>query len=296
MKKRILLIFKTVFLTAAVLFPALTCQREDMYSFAKYTANPLRVVYTKPVSTGNTEIFIIDIDGRREKQLTAMSGVNSSSPSCSADGEHIVFVRVLTNSTIWVMDSDGENQRQLTSGANSDYYPTWSPDGSKIVFVRDGTYTYTMNSNGGDVTQISAAGGYRCSWSPDGSKLVYSDPAGNIYSMNPDGTNTVQITSTTWDGTPTWSPDGTKFAYVDTHDPMQVWIMSTDGTGRVQVTSTTSADGDTLPSWSPDGKYIAFWEEASPYSKIFIIKPDGSGLKLLLQEGEADPCFLGKPH
>jgi len=114
--------------------------------------------------------------------------------------------------------------------------------------------------------------------------------------MNPDGTGVFQISNTTWDGTPTWSPDGTKFAYVNTNDPMQIYIMNTDESGRVQVTNTASADGDTHPSWSPDGKYITFWEEASPYSRVYVIKTDGSGLQLVLENGETSPCFMGKPR
>lgn len=296
MEKKILLSIKAVFFTAAVLLLTVSCHREDMYNFAKYGKGPLRLVYTKTADTGNTEIFIIDIDGRREQQLTRMSGIYSSAPSCSADGEHIVFVRVITNSTIWIMDFDGDNQRQISSGIENDYAPSWSPDGKKIVFNRNGLETYTMNADGSGITLISAVGGFDCSWSPDGTKLVYSNPAGDIYSMNSDGTGVVQITSTTWDGNPTWSPDGTKIAFVDTHDPMQVWIMNSDGSGRVQVTYTASPDGNTQPAWSPDGKYIAFWEEASPYSRIYVINPDGSGLRLLLQNGETEPCFLGMPR
>ena len=41
------------------------------------------------------------------------------------------------NDEIYVMDDDGKNQRNLTNHPSDDYAPSWSPDGTRIVFMSD---------------------------------------------------------------------------------------------------------------------------------------------------------------
>ena len=41
---------------------------------------------------------------------------------------------------IYVMNSDGTGRRQISSGPN-DFWPIWSPDGTKLVFHRTPTRT-----------------------------------------------------------------------------------------------------------------------------------------------------------
>ena len=41
------------------------------------------------------------------------------------------------NKEIYVMDADGSNATRLTNNSTREYYPSWSPDGSKIAFVSD---------------------------------------------------------------------------------------------------------------------------------------------------------------
>ena len=68
----------------------------------------------------------------------------------------------------------------ISNNSGNDYYPSWSPDGTKIVFhtTRDGNYEiYTMNSDGTNQTNISnnpSTDEYVPSWSPDGTKIVFT--------------------------------------------------------------------------------------------------------------------------
>jgi hypothetical protein len=74
----------------------------------------------------------------------------------------IAFVKNIggVNYDIYVMNSNGSEQTRLTDNPANDFYPDWSPDGTKIVFWsdRDGTNNgeiYIMNADGSEQTNIS---------------------------------------------------------------------------------------------------------------------------------------------
>ncbi len=54
---------------------------------------------------------------------------------------------------IWVMDADGSNPVRLTSGPRADERPDWAPDGSRIVFSRNGNI-WVMDADGQNETQL----------------------------------------------------------------------------------------------------------------------------------------------
>ena len=51
------------------------------------------------------------------------------------------------NFEIYVMDADGGNQQNLTNNPTADYFPSWSPDGKRIVFsaVREGHFKNNLD-------------------------------------------------------------------------------------------------------------------------------------------------------
>ena len=114
----------------------------------------------------------------------------------------IAFTRACS---IFVMSADGSGQQRLTRPrAGCDHSAVWSPDGSRLAFVR-----------------------------------MYDDPTGQdrefpgeIYIINADGTKTRRITRRTLDvGDPTWSPDGRALAFDQRGGG--AGIVNADGTGSV---------------------------------------------------------------
>jgi dipeptidyl aminopeptidase/acylaminoacyl peptidase len=101
---------------------------------------------------------------------------------------------------IYVINADGSHLVSLTASTNhtgSDYFPVWSPDGSKIVFSsnRDGRdfKLYMMNPDGSQVLKLFDYG-YRASFSPDGKKIAFNDQDFNgIRIMNADVTDIVNL-------------------------------------------------------------------------------------------------------
>src|SRR5439155_8058403 len=150
------------------------------------------------------------------------------------------------------MNADGSNQKQLTN-SGYDYFPTWSPDSSRIAFhsTRD-------------------------------------DPSGNnveIYSMNADGSNQTRLTNNPrFDALPEWSPDGTRIVFKSLRDNnSNIYVMNADGTSQTRLTNYTEGYDVVSPIFSPDGMRIMFsygYDFAGELitSQIYVMNADGSNL------------------
>jgi Tol biopolymer transport system component len=139
----------------------------------------------------------MNADGSNRTQLT-FDGGQDGAPSLSADGTKIVYTKwsdsTPSHKQIWEMSADGSGQTLLDDPpAGSSYYtddnPTWSPDGTKVVFqsARTGwNNIYIINAAGTGLTQVSnqPAGSDNIypAYSPDGTKIIFE--SGNGLTIN----------------------------------------------------------------------------------------------------------------
>jgi TolB protein len=147
----------------------------------------------------------------------------------------------------------------------ADGSPSWSPDGTRIVFYseRDGnSEIYVMGADGSHPTRLThtaASEGYP-NFSPDGRKISFdTDRDGNfeIYVCEADGSRPTRLTQTAArDISASWSPDGRQLAFMsDRTGEFEVWVMNADGSHPRRVTDFGS---NWFPRWSPDGSRLAY--------------------------------------
>jgi Tol biopolymer transport system component len=153
-------------------------------------------------------IYIVDAEGTNLHAITDFiipdEGIKIS---WSPQGQEIAFaLDSLTTShlAIYTINVDGSNLRQLTSHSKYDVQPTWSHNGSTIVFSRfeaDLPYQiYVMNSDGSNQHNITNthSNEYTPCWSPDDSRIAFHserDGWPDIYVMNADGSDQHNITN-----------------------------------------------------------------------------------------------------
>ena len=75
------------------------------------------------------------------------------------------------NEDIYVVDADGSGLRRLTSHRDSEFDPTWSPDGRRIAYRRqdeESGQIYVMNADGSRQRNVTRRRGldFAPAWSP----------------------------------------------------------------------------------------------------------------------------------
>ena len=125
-------------------------------------------------------IYVVNVDGTNLRRLTENGWACDEDPEWSPDGHRIVYSGTPpeersigpTTSEIFVMDAAGRTHTRLTRNWVGDDSPTWSPDGTRIAFVRGSNDIYVMNVDGSGarrLTQTRAAEGSPA-WQPVGAR------------------------------------------------------------------------------------------------------------------------------
>jgi Tol biopolymer transport system component/DNA-binding winged helix-turn-helix (wHTH) protein len=131
-----------------------------------------RIVYASDTA-GNEDIWITDLDGSNQRQLTNNQGLDSH-PLVSADNRYIFFRSNRTGeSQVWRMNIDGSNQTQVTRKKGG--YPRFlTPDGKFLYHQSDFTNDLMKVSiDDGNETPVGENLGYCQAFSPDGNRLAY---------------------------------------------------------------------------------------------------------------------------
>ena len=238
----------------------------------RYSADGSKMVYEKvtfrPAHANGTPLFSFD-RAWNYKYIDVF-------PQLSADRKKLVYTEKAINSSIAIINPDFSGYTRIydpsTSGLDPDmvkkglagaFQPTWSPDRQWVAFGV-GDWFFTRGAGPGRIARIKADG------SMSGHPEILTDGSINA-------------------GFPSYSPDGKKIVY-------RVWSQKVQGLRILDLdtrtTTVLTTEADNLPGWSPDGTKIVFTrKQINPTDPnrfnydVFTIKPDGTGLSRLTDDG-----------
>ena len=190
-----------------------------------------------------------------------------------------------------LMDQDGANVRYLTRGDDLVLTPRFSPTSQEITYMsyaQGQPRVYLLNLEGGQREIVGNFPGMTFSprFAPDGQRVIMSLQQGgnsNLFVMDLRSKATTRLTdNASIDTAPSYSPDGARICFEsDRGGRQQIYVMGANG-GMAQRIS--FGDGSySTPVWSPRGDYIAFTKLGQGRFGIGIMRPDGSGERILTE-------------
>ena len=256
--------------------------------------------------------------------VTTMAG-NESYASFSPDATQVAFCwegegrpqGVEPSKDIWVKFVTGMETRRLTSSPEDDWTPSWSPDGSRIAFVR--LPPGAGDSAGGVFVVSSLGGGERrlgdfpaafsqLSWSPDSRFVAARRMRGSgetapavsgIYLVPIDGGEPRALTTPVqpgWDKHPAFSPDGRALAYAAcaglVTPPCDIYLLELDAAlrpSRPPRRLTRHSGPIHGLAWTRDGRSIVYarssmlFEGRGMGSSLWRVRTDGREPELRIE-------------
>jgi TolB protein len=230
--------------------------------YSQYGRSKSAATGVESASAGNTSVEIMSDRGSDKRTLFQREGFSAYSASWSPSGDEIAlsvgrYFRApgLPSAQIALIRPDGSNFRLVVDDKLNNGFPSWSRDGSRLVFKR-------------------------------GKQLVTMSLADRTIAPLTDGTH--------YDNFPQWSPTSDLIMFTTDRDgDFELYTIRPDGTDRRRLTNMKGNDAHS--SWCSDGNWIVFSSARhgfkdemalydgvpQPYGEIFAMRADGSDVRQL---------------
>ncbi|MDX8531557.1 Tol-Pal system beta propeller repeat protein TolB [Mesorhizobium sp. VK25A] len=207
----------------------------------RFSPNRQEITYMS-YESGQPKVYLLQIETGQRELVGNFPGMTFA-PRFSPDGQKVIMslLRDDGNSNIFAMDLRSRSTTRLTDSTAIDTSPSYSPDGSQIVFTSDRgggsgrSQIYVMGADGSNPHRISFGDG------------VYS--------------------------TPVWSPRGDLIAFTkQSGGEFQIGVMKTDGSGERILSSGFQQEG---PTWAPNGRVLMFFRDSAGGPKLVSVDLTG---------------------
>ncbi|MFZ4725165.1 MAG: alpha/beta fold hydrolase [Paludibacter sp.] len=233
--------------------------------------------YSIPENKGNSELFVMNVDGTDKKQITTTS-TREAAAKWMNDGERIAFLSSETGTMqLWIMKSDGTDRQQITNRKDGLNDFMISPDETQLLFVADVKYGQRTVDKYPDLPKASGIIVNDLMYK-HWDEWVQTVPHPFIADFN-DGKieNEIDILKGEPYESPmkpfggieqlAWSPDGKTIAYTCRKKTGKEYALSTNSDIYFYNLETKKSENKTQgmmgydqnPTFSPDGKWLA-WE------------------------------------
>jgi Tol biopolymer transport system component len=194
------------------------------------------LVYSR--GSGLHQLWWFDRDGKR---LESIGGPGEQiQPRISPDGTKLAVSMpdpYTGNRDVWVMELATGVPQRVTFAPSNDWQPSWSPDGSRIVFTSDrksgqGGLYQRLVSGGSEDEDLFQDGGSPSGWSPDATFILFqrAQPAGNP----------------------------------------SLWLLPIGPQRRESIPFTQKRFAESDGHFSPDGRWIAFTSNESGRAEVYV--------------------------
>ncbi|KAJ9203910.1 hypothetical protein DTO164E3_2264 [Paecilomyces variotii] len=235
---------------------------------------------------------IYSINNSTEVEMLNEGQAGAFQPSWNSDGTELVVgfgawfaTRTESSAAIYRTFANGSSHTNLTDWVDNAGFPSWSPDGSAIVYRLWNRETgapeglQVLNFTTGETTRLTLGWDNTPGWSPDGERIVFTR-----------NNNWTASYGSRW--------------YADRFD---VYTIRPDGSELTRVTDSLANDAHAV--WSQDGRIMwstgmyGFKDESAlydntfqPYGQIMVMDYDGSNKKLLTDTIWEDSMPLYMPN
>ena len=247
----------------------------------RFSPDGTKVMMAGPTSDGQrVTAGIVHSDGSHLQRIPLRDPtLNLGAGTWAPDGEQMALEgwddsNPERNGVYTVGVPDGKGLAHLTRHPDHDIPMDFSPDGSRIVFLR--------------------------------AEAESNPPAGSLYVVNVDGTGLHRITPPAIDvGWARWAPNGKAivFSGPSTEPQSSIRVVQPNGTGLRKVFEDPKGGTAAAPTWSPDGHKIMFaLIKASALNtpglqpnRLCVIDEDGKGFAVILDtpDYKSEPDWVG---
>jgi TolB protein len=260
-------------------------------------------------NSADWQIYVMDFTG--ESQHRAINKiVNYARPGISYTSRKIAFTTYENQYNLYISNLDGTDMKLIASSQTFCGAQTWSPDGSRLLYLKGRTneriyypVVYDVNADQENIL-IDSSDYTSPKWLSSDEVLLIPAADRSIirynilnktrvkisaeeilfadYALSPDG-KVIAATSACWEGS-------------------QIFLLNIDGSDLRQITTSVSPDwfdtgfareGNGSPSWSRDGKNLAFVSYGDGDAEIFIADANGTNMKQITfnEDYDGDPVW-----